>query len=189
MSLRMQGRKWTTVSILSVVLSLFVIALVIGRLFFIDYSIVPQDGMYPGLSSGSLLLSWKRPYRSVSDVKRGDVVLFTRSENGVPSKFIWRVVGLPGDKIEMKEDSILLNGRPLNREKVRKDGTMNIYREENGQSYEVAYPEIVTGRVPPPASLMVPENSVFVLGDNRYNALDSRYLGPIPFNSIVGKTF
>lgn len=182
----MDGAK-RTVNILLVAVALLGGLVIIARLFFINYSIIPQNGMYPGLPSGSLILSWKRPYRSISEVKRGDIILFTRTENGVPFEFIWRVVALPGDTIEIEGDKIVLNGQPLSREALRQDGEMMIYREQNEQTYEVAYPRSAATAEQPRASLTVPENQLFVLGDNRFDARDSRYFGTIPFSSIFGR--
>lgn len=174
-------------TVVSAAVCLIFVSLAVVRLFFIDYSIIPQNGMYPGLPTGSRLLSWKRPYKSVAEVTRGDVVLFDRTENNIPYRFIWRVIGLPGDKIDVTGDKILINEQPLSREEVRTDGEMIIYKEGDAQTYEVAYPRSATGGEKRNISLTVPDNHLFVLGDNRFNARDSVYFGPIPFASIAGK--
>lgn len=111
-------------------------------------------------------------------------------EDKVPYKFVWRVVALPGDRIEVNGERISVNGQPLIREEVRGEGRMTIFREVNGKSsYEVAYPKNGAATDQPQSSLTVSENHLFVLGDNRFNARDSRYFGPIPFSSVVAKTF
>lgn len=164
------------------------VAFVVTKLFFISYSIVPQNGMYPGIPAGSFVFSWKRPYKQVSEVQRGDIVLFTRIENGERYDYIWRVVGLPRDKVEIDGERVSINGQPLKREKVRQDGDLVVFREVNGAAdYEVAYPVNSDSSNQPKASLTVPDNEFFVLGDNRFDAVDSRYFGAIKFDSIYGR--
>jgi hypothetical protein len=71
---------------------------------------------------------------------------------------------------------------------LRQEGDLIIYSETNGAaSYEVAYPVDDDATDQPKASLIVPQNSFYVLGDNRFNALDSTFIGPITFDSIVEK--
>ncbi len=149
---------------------------------------IPQNGMYPGLPSGSYLLVRPRPYGRPSEVARGDIIVFTRFEKGAHYNYIWRVVGLPGDSVEVSRRKVAVNGVDLTRQPVREDGGFAIFREANaGTSYEVAYPKASAGEEPPTASMQVPAGAFFVLGDNRYNAVDSRYFGPVPFETITGK--
>ena len=160
---------------------------IVLKLFFFNFLIVPQDGMYPGIPAGSIFFTKRKPYGNVADVKRGDVVVFTRMEKGNNYKFVWRVVGLPGDNVEVSSDSVLINGQELKHDQLRKEGNFLIYRELNGNvSYEVAYDQSAK-RYPSKTSIDVPPNHVFVLGDNRYEAMDSTYFGPIPFESITEK--
>ena len=164
------------------------VALVVLKTVFISYYIMRQDGMYPGIRPGTLVFSWKRPYKQVSDVRRGDVVLFTRVENGERYDYIWRVIGLPGDKVEVDGETVSINGQPLQRERVRQEGDFVIFREVNGEAvYEVAYPLKSEMSNQPRAYLTVSDDELFVLGDNRFGAVDSRYFGPIKFDSIHGR--
>ena len=65
---------------------------------------------------------------------------------------------------------------------------MAVFRETNGEaSYEVAYPKVAAVPDPPAVSLTVRPDQFFVLGDNRYDARDSRYFGPVQFAVIMGK--
>jgi signal peptidase I len=154
---------------------------------YVGYYRIPQNGMYPGLPAGSSLLSIRNPYRYASEVSRGDIVLFTHQQKGQSYTFIWRVVGLPGDTVRVVGDDVFINGEGLRREKVREAGGTVVFREANGGAeYEVAYPA-TQGKPPPNAEVKVPEGHFFVLGDNRHEALDSRYHGPIPFTEIIGK--
>jgi len=63
----------------------------------------------------------------------------------------------------------------------------SVFREQlGGVSYEIAFDPSAKER-PPNVSMIVPSDHVFVIGDNRFNAFDSRRFGPIPFSSIIGK--
>jgi len=104
-----------------------------------------------------------------------------------PYNYIWRVVALPGDKVEASGDVLIINGQPVQRQRVRgADGTV-IFREQLGDAaYEVAFDTAPRSR-PPDVSVTVPPDQFFVMGDNRFGAYDSRYFGPIAFSSIIGK--
>jgi signal peptidase I len=73
------------------------------------------------------------------------------------------------------------------RERIREEEGAVIFREKiDGATFEVAFAQSPNHR-PPDASLTVPPDQFFVMGDNRFNAFDSRYFGPISFSSIIGK--
>ena len=171
------------------VLMMGVTALVVLRLFSFNYNTIPQDGMYPSMPAGSHFFTRRNPYDNIHDVKRGDVVVFTRETNNGTVKFIWRVVGLPSDFVEISNEAVSLNGTPLKHETLRKEGQYLIVREWNGEvSYEVAYSQTLDRMEPPPVPAMkVPEDHLFLLGDNRYMAEDSTFIGPVPFSSVVEK--
>jgi signal peptidase I len=163
-----------------------VVALV-GRAFFLGYYRIPQNGMYPGLPAGHILFTAKRAYAVPSDVKRGDVVTFLREAGGNTYVFVGRVIGLQGDRVETRGDSLTVNGKSFERQRLREADGKVIYREEIGdESYEVAFDPSVNS-VPPGTSVTVPPDHFFVMGDNRSESLDSRHYGPIAFQSIVGK--
>jgi signal peptidase I len=172
---------------IAVVLLALLPALVLIKALFINHYRIPQNGMYPGLPSGSLFFAAKRPYAAPSEVKRGDIVVFTRGEGDRLYNYIWRVIGLPGDTIEAARASLIINGQPVAREPLREEPGMVIFRERAGEAaYEVAIDQ--SPRAPPPdASVTVPADHFFVMGDNRLNAHDSRSFGPIPFGTIIGR--
>ena len=162
-------------------------ATIVLRFFVINWVTIPEDGMFPGLPAGSWFLTLRRPYRSVNDIKRGDVVVFNRDVGGTTYQYVWRVVGIPGDLVEVSNQGLSLNGQALKHETVSDKGQYLIVREWNGDvSYEVAYNRMLDRAEPPPiASMKVPDDHLFLLGDNRYMAEDSTFIGPIPFSSIV----
>src|SRR5215467_3824814 len=155
----------------AVLLALLATLLLLKILFLGDY-VIPQNGMYPSLPSGSRLFTIKRPYAAPSEVKRGDIVVFTRDQDGKQYIFIWRVVGLPGDTIESVGASLAINGRPVVRDRIREEQGTVIFRERLDEAtYEVAISQSPR-ELPPDVSVVVPADSFFVLGDNRFDALD-----------------
>lgn len=161
--------------------------ILVTKTFFIENFIIPQNGMFPGLSAGSRLFVSKRAYADASTVKRGDVIVFVREENGERYNYVWRVVGLPGEKVETLDEALTIDGKPAQRQHLRVVDGSNIYRETiDSVSYEIAFDHSASKR-PPDRSITIPPGHFFVMGDNRFHAVDSRYLGPIPFTSIIGK--
>jgi signal peptidase I len=130
---------------------------------------VVGSSMYPSLHDGDLLIASKVDYR-VHAVERGDVVILKDPLD--PSRdFIKRVVGLPGDRIQIRDHRVLLNGSALREPYI---GT----------------PWIATGDWPGPGpqdSVVVPSGSYFVLGDNRDHSSDSRVFSWIRQDAIDGK--
>jgi signal peptidase I len=165
----------------------FLVVAVVVKVFFIDTYRIPQNGMYPGLPSGSLLIAARRAYSAPSSVKRGDIVIFAREENGQRYNYIWRVVALPGEKVDASGESLSINGQAVRRQSLRETDGRTILRERIGDvSYEIAFASSPRDR-PPDVSIIVPADQFFVMGDNRFEARDSRYFGPVAFSSIVGK--
>jgi signal peptidase I len=157
------------------------------KAFFVGYYRIPQNGMYPTSPAGSILFTIKRPYPDISGVKRGDIIVFVREQNGRRYNYIWRVIGLPGDKVQTSDESLIINGQSAARERLADAAGKSLFREQLGNvSYQIAFDPSAKER-PPDVSLIVPTDHVFVMGDNRFNAFDSRRFGPIPFSSIIGK--
>ena len=126
--------------------------------------------MLPTLADGSYLLSTKVPYY-LSEPKRGDIILFTPPVSDV-DQFIGRIVGLPGETISIKDGGVYIDGKILTEKyllsaKSTKPGT---FLEEN-KPYKI------------------PENSYFVMSDDREVLNDSRQWGPVNKSSISGKAW
>ena len=149
---------------------------------------IPQNGMFPTLAAGSTHWVTKNRYESVSEFSVGDIAVFERVHAGKTYNFVWRVMAMPGDDVFIEFDEIRINGIPLGREFVRDDGDMEIYSETNGQrTYEVAYDIAAPIDDKIGCNLTVPNGHLFLLGDNRYNALDSRYHGTVPIEDVFSK--
>jgi signal peptidase I len=170
--------------------SLAALVLMVGAAFFRHHHelyTIPQDGMFPDLPAGTRFWVTRHPYRSIDDVHRGDVIVFQRGGEGARTDHVWRVIGLPGERIAIRQDAVLVNGQPLPRAPLRDEGGLHIFKETAGeQSYRIALP----ARLAPESELdevTVPAGHVFVLGDNRHHAADSRTMGPVAFGSIVAR--
>ena len=177
-----KANRIVTLSAIGVVLALLAV-----KTFFIGYYRIPQNGMYPTLPAGSLLFTLKRPYSDVSNVKRGDIIVFVREQDGGRYNYIWRVIGLPGEKVEASGELLTINDQPVRRERVGELDGKKIFREQiDHASYQISFDPSARDR-PPDAFVTVPSEHLFVMGDNRFSAYDSRYFGPISFGSIIGK--
>jgi signal peptidase I len=179
--------KATIIATLSVVATF--LALVVVKFFLVGFYHIPKNGMgmYPTLLPGDRFFTARRAYSDASSVKRGDIIVFVLEDNGQLYNYIWRVIGLPGEKIESSGELLTINGQPVQRQRVREADGSTIYREQIGDvTYELAF--VTSPRShPPDVSMTVPTDHFFVMGDNRFEATDSRYLGAIPFSSIIGK--
>ena len=129
----------------------------------IQSSIVVGSSMEPGLNDGQRLIVNKAVYHFRSP-NRGDVVIF-HSPSAYKTDYIKRVIGLPGDTIEIRHGVVSVNGNPLD------------------ESYIKAAPNYSYGPV------TVPEGNYFVLGDNRNNSNDSHTGWTVPQQSIIGKAW
>ena len=131
-------------------------------MFIISMQQVVGSSMNNTLNNGDLVLLFKAKYK-FSDVKRFDVVSFNYEDT---KYLIKRVIGLPGEHIEYKDNKLYINGNYV--EEERDFETDDFKLEDLG--YEV-----------------IPDDMYFVLGDNRENSLDSREIGLIKKEDIIGK--
>jgi signal peptidase I len=121
---------------------------------------VDGASMEPTLQSGEFVIVNKLAY-VLGEPKIGDVIVF-HFPRDPEQEYIKRVIGLPGDHVEIKEGKVFVNGEPLEEE------------------YIAASP-VYTYNVD------VPSDQLFVLGDNRNNSSDSHSWGPVPMEYVVGK--
>ncbi len=130
--------------------------------------------------------------------ERGDVVVFKLPSDN-RTDYIKRIIGLPGDKIQVRDDILYINGEPVKRVQLEdfydddatgSDGPVTRYRESlpTGRSYTVL--DMTThGSLDNTRVYEVPEGHVFAMGDNRDNSLDSRVdnVGFIPVENLIGR--
>lgn len=144
-------------------------------LFFAQPHQVNGQSMVPNFQNGEYLLTDKISYR-FGDPKRGDVIVFHAPDSancpeGTGCDFIKRVIALPGETVEVKDNAIYVNGT-----KLEEDYIPDTFIIQAG-----AYTQ---GRV-----VMLGEDEYFVSGDNRPYSSDSRAWGPLPKENIVGRAF
>ncbi|EAG1706039.1 ATP-dependent protease ATP-binding subunit ClpX [Listeria monocytogenes] len=141
-----------------------------------------EDGksMDPTLHDGEHLFINK-----VSDPKRFDIIVFPAPDEE-NAEYIKRVIGLPGDKVEYKEDQLYINGKKYDEPYLdsEKEALKNGYLTTDAEGD----PNFTMADIPnSDGSLTVPKGELFVLGDNRQVSKDSRYIGFISQDTVLGK--
>lgn len=169
---------------------------------------IPTGSMIPTIKVGEFIFvkmfsyDWHIPYTRKSLVKRadpqrGEVVVFEYPIE--PDKdYIKRVIGVPGDTVEIRDKRIILNGRPLRLEKVEDESILadlapeydpkrlSLFKETNGDhTYYVMH---MNGKsAPDMEAVVVPPGQYFVMGDNRDNSHDSRFWGFVERDQFLGE--
>ena len=204
--------KWEAFKI---IISAGFIALFIRTFFFQPFTI-PSGSMIPTLLIGDFIFvsQYKYGYSKHSlpfslplikgrilekKPERGDVVVF-KTPNDNRTDYVKTLIGLPGDKIQVKEGILYINGKIIQRDKVQ-NSTMavhNNYLNEfdyievlpNGRKHIIRELKGDDGSSDNTIIYTVPENNFFLMGDNRDNSIDSRvlnYVGFVHFENIIGK--
>jgi signal peptidase I len=187
--------------------SFLIVLLVFGlfRTALADWNPIPSESMHPTLLDGDVVLvnrvayDLKVPLTDISiarlgEPRRGDVVTFHSPSNG--ERLIKRLVGVPGDVIELRDDRLFINGvaaeydDPTSYREPRDyaGSTLAVKSSEtiDGNSREIQFlPEIEALRNFGP--VVVPADSYFFLGDNRDDSGDSRYIGFVPRRLLIGR--
>lgn len=159
MSTTVKQEIWEWVKSIAIAL---ILALVL-RTYVIEHFLVEGESMLPTLQNNEHLLVYKLGAR-FAPPKRGQIIVFKFP--GDPRKdFVKRVIGLPGDTVEITGGKVLVNGEVLREPYI----------------LEEPFNDFPKTQVPP--------GTVFVLGDNRNNSMDSRYpaVGFVPFSNIKGQ--
>jgi len=178
-------------SIIVLILSLFAAAFVVAtvvvlRLWVVAPFRIPTAGMEPSVRQNSTVWVLTCAYRQPGAVHCGDIVAYHVEFMGQREVYLKRVIGLPGDKLRITEDSVFLNGRELPKRPVGVEGKMQIFEEDcGGTVYRIGL--VPSQRQFKNVDMVVPPDCFFVLGDNRRNSLDSRYTGPVNYRDLIGK--
>ena len=172
-------REYFESIVIAVILALFI------RTWVVQAFKIPTGSMEQNLLIGDHLLVNKFVFSptanyvedmflAVGDVERGDIIVFKFPEE--PERdFIKRVIGLPGETLEMRGQRVYIDGEPLDEPYLHKQlsgGEANHIVQDQWQNF---------------GPVSVPRDHYFMMGDNRTNSQDSRFWGPLPHSYVKGK--
>ena len=171
-----------------------------------DWSDVPTGSMKPTILEGDriyvnkLAYDLKVPFTTRhlaewSNPRRGDIVVFFSPRDG--QRLVKRVVGLPGDTIELRNNGLVINGQPVEYQPIAEEVLHDVAVADRASSVfaveQLAGHRHAVAAIPSAPALRnfgpthVPEEHYFMMGDNRDNSLDSRYFGSVERKRIVGQ--
>jgi signal peptidase I len=177
---------------------LFIILMIVFRSSFADWNTVPTGSMKPTILEGDRILVNKLSYdlkiplthiqvAMFDDPERGDIVIF--DSKAADNKLVKRIIGVPGDVVALRNNRLTINGVSARYTDIV-SGADAVYAVESyaGSSHQVKFAPEGFSRNGNFGPVTVPENHYFVLGDNRDNSADSRFIGFVPRKEIVGKS-
>jgi signal peptidase I len=183
----------------------FILLLGLFRTAVADWNPIPSGSMHPNLQEGDVVLVNRLAYdlklpltdtvvTQLGDPKYGDIATFFSPRDG--KRLIKRIIALPGDRVEMRDKRLIVNGKAVDYQKQGKsfealgDGTVlpaqSLTEQLNGERHTIQWLDNLAN-----ASnfgpVTVPAGSYLMLGDNRDNSADSRYIGFVPRKSLIGR--
>ncbi|MDB5650535.1 MAG: lepB [Hyphomicrobiales bacterium] len=216
---RKRAEEGSLVETIKVIVQALLIALVVRTVLFQPFNI-PSGSLIPTLLIGDYLFVSKYSYGYskfsipfsppvfsgrilASDPKRGDIAVFKLPRDG-QTDYIKRVIGLPGDRVQMIDGRLYINGQMVQREAIEKvrtrdafgrDVDVPTYRETlpGGVAHRIIERDGDTGYYDNTKVFEVPAGNYFMMGDNRDNSTDSRVspdeggVGFVPFENFVGR--
>ncbi len=186
-------------------LLVFILCLGLFRTAIADWNPVPTGSMRPTILEGDVVLvnrlayDLKVPFTDISlaqlgDPQRGDIVTFSSPKDG--TRLIKRLVALPGDIVELRDNRLFINRQPAEysnvgtvREPLGADGHVDATRVTEAfdhNSRRVQFLPVVNSRSNF-GPMVVPTGEYFMMGDNRDDSEDSRYIGSVPRNLLIGR--
>jgi signal peptidase I len=177
-----------------------IILLIFGSTTLVQAFVIPTGSMEDTLLIGDHLLVDKLAYAPsgpvskyvlpYTELKRGDIIVF-RYPVDISQTFVKRAIGLPGDRIRLRNKQLILNGKEVDEPYVyHKTAYIDSYRDNfpddpnvpvSDSAHDMLVNHVANGEV------VVPPGSYFAMGDNRDSSLDSRYWGFVPRGNIIGK--
>lgn len=186
---------------------LFMLGMILVRSAIADWYTVPSGSMYPNLLVGDRIIADRIAYdlkvpftdkiiEHLSDPRRGDIVTFSSPEDG--TRLVKRLVGLPGDRVELRDDVLYLNGAAATY--AAASGPVSGHLMPDYRGLQVVLNERTPDSQRPIMLLperegvlrnfgpmQVPAGEYLMLGDNRDNSRDSRYIGFVRRELITGR--
>lgn len=186
----------------------FLVGMVLFRSAVADWYVVPSSSMYPTLVIGDRVLTdrlaydVKLPFSDIivkhnADPVRGDIVTFTSPADG--RRLVKRLIAVPGDVVEMRDERLIINGAPLDYKQTYKSNKNPIHLSPDYAGTQEVFEENLLGKthaviqMPERNSIRsfgpteVPAGQYLMLGDNRDNSGDSRYFGFVKREAITGQ--
>ncbi|HOJ92119.1 MAG TPA: signal peptidase I [Dictyoglomaceae bacterium] len=157
---REELKKYEWYDLLETIVFAFILALLI-KSFILQISYIPTGSMIPTLNEREAVLVVRIPYY-FREPTRGEIIVF-RYPQDPKTEYVKRLIGLPGDTVEIKSGVVYVNGEALDEPYVK------------NKSFDDYGP------------IKVPEDNYFVLGDNRPVSVDSRYWGFVPQKNLIGR--
>ena len=171
-----------------------------------DWNPIPSASMHPNLLEGDVVFVNRLAYNvkvpltdivltQTGEPQRGDIVTFSSPQNG--TRLIKRVIALPGDQVEMHNEQLIINGQPAAYgdrsdalESISGVGDLNAVRLserfDGGAQHQIQFlPQVNARRDFGPVT--IPAGQYMMLGDNRDNSQDSRYIGLVPRELLIGR--
>ena len=176
--------------------AVFIVLMLIFRSALADWNVVPTGSMKPTIVEGDRILVNKLAYDfkvpltqialyRIADPRRGDIVVF--ESKAANMRLVKRVIGLPGDTVEMRDNRLTINGIAARYSGVEHESDATFAVESYfDMSHRIELARDGVGRFSTFGPVTVPQNCYLVLGDNRDNSADSRFYGFIPREEIVG---
>ncbi|MDQ0217099.1 signal peptidase I [Peribacillus cavernae] len=161
--------EWTKALIIAVILAAVI------RYFLFAPIVVDGLSMMPTLHDQDRMIVNKIGY-TLGNPDRFDIIVFHAPEE---KDYIKRVIGLPGDRIEYKDDTLYVNGKAYD------EPYLDEYKD---QAMDGPLTEPFTLKDTPVGQETVPEGTLFVMGDNRRFSKDSRHIGAVPLEEVLGQT-
>lgn len=170
-----------------------------------DWNPIPSGSMHPNLQEGDVVLVNRLAYdlkvpltgiavAHLDDPEYGDIATFFSPADG--KRLIKRIVALPGDRVEMRDKRLIVNGQAMDYQalggafEALGDGTMvpasRLTEQLNDQLHTIQWLDNLAN-APNFGPVTVPADSYLMLGDNRDNSADSRYIGFVPRRSLIGR--
>ena len=164
--------EWVVVIVGAVGLALLI------KAFLFQAYYIPSPSMNPTLFEGDRILVNKLSYK-LHSVNRGDLIVFDTPEASGEDDLIKRVIGLPGEFVNVEEERIEIDGGLL----------LEPYLPLSSNIKSFATPVNCVNRPNENYGCRIPDDHVFVMGDNRSNSRDSRFFGPVPIEDVKGRAF